>query len=467
MTDLADYHFCETPRIRTRVPGPRSRALLDRQREIEASIVSYPRAMPIAIKRAKGASIEDVDGNLFLDFFAGAGVLNLGHCNPDILSHAFAQGNDLVHALDFPTEVKLEVIEKILGSLPLTHRHEFKVAFVGPTGAEAVEAAVKLAKMATGRDTVIAFSGGYHGMSSGTAGLSSAVRFRKVGVSTPNVHFAPFPYCYRCPVARRPETCALECFALLREMIENSHSGVELPAAILIEPVQGEGGSIPVREVYLDALVGLARKHGILVIFDEVQAGFFRTGEFLSFMHGTQVPDVIAVSKGLGGVGFPLAGLIYRRSIEAWQTGDHIGTFRGNQVGLAACSSAFDFVAKHGIQAHVEEIGAYLMAELVRRTEGSPYVGEIRGKGLMIGIEFVRDRTTRAPYPELVRAIRTRCLQAGLLFEVGGHHANVIRLIPPLIITRTMVDCAVTILGDALREPDWSSEPAPAPERGS
>ena len=209
MTDLADYHFSETPRIRTRVPGQRSRILLERQRQIEGSIVSYPRAMPIAIKRAKGASIEDVDGNIFLDFFAGAGVLNLGHCNPDILGDAFAQARDLVHALDFPTEVKLEAIEKILGSLPASHRDEFKVAFVGPTGAEAVEAAVKLAKMATGRDTVIAFSGGYHGMSAGTAGLSSAVRFRKVRFSPPNIHFAPFPYCFRCPVARRPESCGL------------------------------------------------------------------------------------------------------------------------------------------------------------------------------------------------------------------------------------------------------------------
>lgn len=454
MSRFSEYHLAESPRIVTSgIPGERSRALLTRQGEIEGSVVSYPRSMPIAIRRAKGAAIEDVDGNVFLDFFAGAGVVNLGHCNEEVLEYVHAQARDLVHALDFPTETKLTAIEHILDSLPERIRSDYKVSFGGPTGADAVEAAIKLAKMHTGRDTVVAFSGSYHGMSTGTAALTSDVRFRR-RVSSPvaNVHFAPFPYCYRCPMGRNAETCAVECFGYLRTLIEDGHSGVPLPAAVIIEPVQGEGGNIPAREAYLESLVALARTHGVVVIFDEIQSGFFRSGRFLSFMDTGAVPDIITISKGLGGVGFPISGLVYRKEIEAWGPGDHIGTFRANQVSLAAANGAFDFVAAHEVDVHARAMGEYLMAALRRAIGGSPLVGEIRGKGLMIGIEIVRDRASREPHPELVRELRRQSLQKGLLFEVGGHHGNVVRFVPPLIITPEIVDNAVGILAAALQE---------------
>jgi len=462
MTDFTKYHLTGAPRVLTQVPGPRSMCLLEKQKALEGSIVSYPHAMPIAIRRAKGAIVEDVDGNLFIDFLAGAGVLNLGHCNEYILDHVFAQAKDLIHALDFPTEVKLEAIERILESLPAEISDQFKVAFVGPTGADAVEAAVKLAKMKTGRDTIIAFTGAYHGISTGTVALTSNVRLRVVRSSVPNVHFAPFPYCYRCPVGREPESCAMECFTYLQNMIRDSHSGVQLPAAILIEPIQGEGGSIPAATRYLEALVTLARSHGIITIFDEIQAGFFRSGQFLSFMHGSAFPDIITVSKGFGGVGIPLAGLIYRRSVEVWGEGDHVGTFRGNPLALAACKGALDFVAEHQIGSHVDKMGQYLVGELKRLIGGSPYVGDIRGKGLMIGIEFVDDKHSKDPFPELVKQVRRECLQQGLLFEVGGHHANVIRLMPPLLVTPAIIDDAVRILCTALQRVGLSKEIDPA-----
>jgi diaminobutyrate-2-oxoglutarate transaminase len=454
MNIFSKYHLSESPKIVSpSIPGERSKALLKRQGEIEGSVVSYPRSMPIAIKRAKGAIIEDIDGNLFIDFFAGAGVLNLGHCNEDVLEYVYAQQKELIHALDFPTENKILAIEKILDNLPAHLKDQYKVSFGGPTGADAVEAAIKLAKMKTGRDTIIAFSGSYHGMSSGTVGLTSDVKYRsRINSSTPNIHFAPFPYCYRCPLGKAEQNCNVDCFDYLRNLINDSHSGIPLPAAIIIEPVQGEGGNIPANKVYLEKLVTLARRHGIIVIFDEIQAGFFRCGTFLSFMDTEAVPDIITMSKGLGGVGFPISAIIYKKDIEAWGPGDHIGTFRGNQVSLAAANGAFDFAARYEIGAHAAEMGEYLIAQLRRLLGDSPFVGEIRGKGLMIGIEWVRDRATKQPFPELVSALRQGCLQKGLLFEVGGHYENVIRLMPPLIITPKIIDNGVGILSGVLNE---------------
>ena len=454
MSVFSKYHLSESARIVSpRIPGARSTALLKRQREIEGSVVSYPRAMPIAIRRAKGAIIEDVDGNLFIDLFAGAGVVNLGHCNEDVLEYVYAQEKELIHALDFPTENKLAAIERLLGHLPADVRDQYKVSFGGPTGADAVESAIKLAKMKTGRDTVIAFSGSYHGISSGTVGLTADVKFRNRNYSRiPNIHFAPFPYCYRCPLGKNESTCSIDCFEYLRTMIEDGQSGVSLPAAIIIEPLQGEGGNIPAKNGFLEKLIALARKHGIIVIFDEIQSGFFRSGKFLSYMDSEAVPDIITVSKGLGGVGFPIAGIIYRRDIEAWESGDHVGTFRGNQVSLAAMNGAFDFADKYAVADHTAEMGRYFIAELNRSIGDCAFIGEVRGKGLMIGIECVHDRSSRQPNPELVKFIREGCLQKGLLFEVGGHFQNVIRLVPPLIITPTIIDNSVLILSSVVNE---------------
>jgi diaminobutyrate-2-oxoglutarate transaminase len=450
MMDFSKFHLAENASIKTDIPGTHSKAMLAVQEEIEGSVVSYPKGIPIAIKRAKGAIIEDVDGNQFIDFFAGAGVLNVGHCNEEVLDYVRAQQTELIHALDFPTQTKMDAIQKILGNLPSHLQREYKVSFGGPTGSDAVEAAIKLAKIKTGRDTIIAFSGGYHGMSSAALALTSDVHFRK-GLSSlvPNIHFMPFPYEYRNPFAGQSD-CAQACINFLQTVIENSHSGIPLPAAIILEPVQGEGGNIPANAHFLEQVVKLARKHGIIVIFDEIQSGFFRTGKFLSFMHSDAVPDIITISKGLGGIGFPISGLIYRKDIEAWGPGDHIGTFRGNQVSLAAANGAFDFIKKYRVAEHATAMGTYLMKKLNALQEHSSFIGDVRGKGLMIGIEFVKDADSKTPFPSFVKSLKTACLQRGLLFEVGGHYGNVVRLVPPLIITPALIDNAMAILEDAL-----------------
>ncbi|WP_400193665.1 aspartate aminotransferase family protein [Hymenobacter sp. B81] len=452
MTDFTNYHFSEEARIVSEsIPGERSRELIQQQIELEGSVVSYPRSIPIALKRAKGAIVEDVDGNQFIDFFAGAGVLNVGHSNEEVMAYAVEQQKHLVHALDFPTENKLSAIRKILGCLPEALRDQYKVSFGGPTGSDAIEAAIKLAKIKTGRDTIIAFTGGYHGMTSGALALTSNVGFRsKLPSLIPNVHYVPYSYCYRCAFKQKPGACQNQCVDYLRQVLENSHSGVPKPAAIIIEPIQGEGGNIVPPEGYLEDLVRLAHQHDVLVIFDEIQSGFFRSGEFLSWMHTDAVPDIIAISKGLGGVGFPISGLIYRKDVEAWGPGAHIGTFRGNQVSLAAANGAFDFIERHDVRQHTKEMGAYLMERLETLKADCPYLGQVRGRGLMIGMEFVRDADTKEPFPSFVKAFRAACLQRGLLFEVGGHYNNVVRLVPPLIITPAIVDAAVDIMRDAL-----------------
>jgi diaminobutyrate-2-oxoglutarate transaminase len=452
MKDFSEYHLSETQKIITpEIPGKRSRELLKKQSEIEGAVVSYPLSMPIAIHRAKGAIIEDVDGNHFIDFFAGAGVVNVGHSNEVVLKAVREQQDRLIHALDFPTENKIEAISQILNHLPESIRNDYKVSFGGPTGSDAVEAAIKLAKIKTGRDTVIAFTGGYHGMTAGAMALTSNIGFRKqLNTQIANVHFVPYSYCYRCAFKKTPESCKMDCVDYLQNILENPHSGISKPAALILEPIQGEGGNIAPQNEYLESIIELAHEHGIVVIFDEIQSGFYRSGEFLAFMNSKAVPDIITFSKGFGGIGFPISGLIYRKEIEAWGPGTHIGTFRCNQVSLAACCAAMDFADKTNLKQHVKEISDYLMAGLQELKSICSYIGDVRGKGLMIGIEFVKDQNSKTPYPEFVKLFREACFQSGLLFEVGGHYNNVVRLVPPLIITEKIVDQAVEIMKNSL-----------------
>lgn len=453
MNNFEKYHLAGNAAIRSsELPGVESRKLLNFQTQYEGAIVSYPKKMPIAIRRAKGAIIEDVDGNYFIDFFGGSGVVNVGHCNEDVLEKVRLQQDNLIHALDFPTANKMELIGKILDQLPEKYRNDYKVSFCGPTGSDSIEAAVKLAKHYTKRDTIIAFQGSYHGMTSGALATTSSTGYRnKLSSLMPNVHFAPYSYCYRCAFSKKAGECKLDCAEYLKDLVENPHSGIPTPAAILIEPIQGEGGNIVPKDGYLKRISEIARKHDIVVIYDEVQSGFFRTGTFCEFQHSHSMPDIITMSKGLGGVGFPISAIIYHKRIEAWGTGDHIGTFRGNQVSIAAGNAALDFVMDNGVAEHTVEMGDFLMNELKQLTEEHPFIGEVRGRGLFIGIEYVADKGTKEPFPEFVTRLRQVCFQKGLLFEVGGHFGNVIRFVPPLIITREIADNAMAIFVEANR----------------
>ncbi|CAM1351186.1 MULTISPECIES: aspartate aminotransferase family protein [Tenacibaculum] len=447
MEILKKYHLSETPKIiSSSLPGEKSKKILELQKQIEGSIVSYPKNMPIAIKRAKGSIVEDLDGNQFIDFFAGCGVLNVGHCNDFVLEYVKKQQEELIHALDFPTENKISLIQKIIKNLPKEIRDDYKVCFGGPTGSDAVEAAIKLAKIKTGRDGIISFKGGYHGMTCGALAVTSDIGFRNhISSLMPNVHFAPYNYSYRNEDGNKNnELVAFE------EMLTNSHSGISKPAAIIVEPIQGEGGNIVPEDGYLEELVRIAHENDVLVIFDEIQCGFFRTGSFLEFMNTKAVPDIITFSKGFGGIGFPIAGLIYKREVEAWNPGAHIGTFRGNQVSISAAIGALDFIEKYDIAEHTKTIGSYLMDKLELLKIDNPFIGEVRGRGMMIGVEFVKNKESKVPFPEFVKKYRKECFERGLLFEVGGHYDNVLRLVPPLVTTKAIVDAAIEIMKEAI-----------------
>jgi diaminobutyrate-2-oxoglutarate transaminase len=454
MDILEELHLSNRECIVTdTIPGKNSQRILDLQKAKEASIVSYSRNMPIAIKRAKGSIIEDMDGNHFIDFFACAGVLNVGHCNPYVTARVHQQVDELIHILDFPTENKLEMIDNLLAQLPEDIRDNFKVAFTGPTGSDAVEAALKLAKLHTGRTGVIAFQGSYHGMTSGALSMTSNLGLRAdLKAMLPDVTFIPYSYCYRCSFAQRRESCGIQCARYLEQLLENPHSGVQLPAAIIIEPIQGEGGVVIPADGFLERVIEIANKYGIVVIFDEIQAGFFRSGLFFASQHTNAVPHIYTMSKGIGGVGFPLAGLMYDKRIEAWASGKHIGTFRGNQVSLAAGNAAFDFIKKANLQQHVKEMEMLMHDRLVALSYNISTIGDVRGAGMFFGVEYVKDKTTCEPDAEIVKIIRNRCFKRGLLFEIGGHYNNVIRLLPPLVTTKTLVERALTIFEEVNHE---------------
>jgi diaminobutyrate-2-oxoglutarate transaminase len=452
MEKFKKFHLSNGPKIITNsIPGSKSKELLKKQRRIESNIVSYPRQMPFAIRQAKGAIVEDVDGNQYIDFFSFCGVVNLGHCNAYITKWADSQQKQLIHALDFPTQNKISLIEAILKELPAEIRDNYKVGFCAPSGSDAIEAAIKMAKLHTKRSAIIAFQGSYHGLTSGSLSVTSDVRYREnLNSLIPDVHFIPYSYCYRCPYSKERHNCSLECAEAFRKLIENRMSGISKPAAVIVEPIQGEGGNIVAPDAFLERIIEIAHEHGIPVIFDEIQCGFFRSGKFLASSYLKSFPDIFTISKGLGGVGYPISAVVYDRRIETWPDGMHVGTFRANQVSIAAARGALNFVREYKIESHMKKISDLLISKLKELQLKSDFIGDIRGRGLIIGVEIVKDRVTREPFPQLADRTRRESLKRGLLFETGGHYQNVIRFLPPLIINEEMIHAAMDIFKRAL-----------------
>lgn len=458
MTDFAELSHTEAPKITSPPPGPQSQEYLDYHFSKESSAVSYPRGMPMAIRRAQGATVEDVDGNIYIDFFGGAGVMNVGHGNPEVLAAAKDQLEDLSHALDFPNPSRRKLVETLSHLLPDALS---RLLFGGPTGSDAVESAVKLAKYNTGRYPIVAFEGAYHGMTAAALTLSSGDQFKEDFLPLlPEVHFVPYAYCYRCPFNKEPESCDLECAQYLDHVLDDPHSGVSQPAAVIVEPVQGEGGSIAPPERFMQEVRGICDKHEVLLITDEIQAGFCRTGEMFSFQHSDITPDIMTMSKALGGIGLPISGIAYREELDTWPAGKHIGTFRGNVAAYAAGAAALEFMVGTDLAAHAKALGEVMLNSLKELEADSDIVGEARGKGLMLGVELVTDKETKEPAPELARALRAACHRRGLLIEVGGHYNNVARFLPPLIVTDELALKGIDVFADALKEVSASSREA-------
>jgi diaminobutyrate-2-oxoglutarate transaminase len=445
-----ELHFADAPDINGRVPGPVSQQMLAEQAAIESNARSYPRSVPVAWAQGRGATIRDVDGNTYLDFFGGAGTLNVGHSNPQAAAAAGEQAQQLVHALDFPTRPRLKLMHALKRVLPGALARTAKLHFGGPTGSDAVEAALKLTRRHTGRRAVVAFQGGYHGMTEGALAVTSDTSCH--GPTDTPVHFTPYPYCYRCPLGLRPSSCGLACAKLLETTLEDPHSGVPPPAAVIVEPIQGEGGTIVPPRGWLTEIRRITRAHEVPLIADEIQSGFGRTGTMWACEHEEVTPDVILMSKALGGIGYPLSAIAYDAALDTWGPGAHIGTFRGHQVAMAAGAAALDYTLEHDLPAHAGRLGELALGTLREAAKELESVGEVRGRGLMIGIELVRDAHTREPWRELADELRRACCGRGLIIELGGHYGNVARLLPPLVLTRTLLLRGVEIFCEALRE---------------
>lgn len=444
----------ETTRHRKRT----SEEYLERQARTESNARTYPRGLPIAISEARGIHVKDVDGKAYLDCLAGAGTLALGHNHPAVveaMQELLSEGHPL-HTLDLTTPVKDRFVEELFGSLPPEFAQRAKVHFCGPTGADAVEAAVKLVKTATGREAVMSFHGGYHGMTHGALSLTGKLSPKEpLSGLMPGVQFLPYPYNYRCPFGIGGEEGHRTANRYIERTLDDPESGVKEPAAMILEAVQGEGGSIPAPDEWMRQLRHITRERDIPLILDEVQTGLGRTGKLYAFEHSGIEPDVVVLSKAIGG-SLPLAVVLYDASLDRWRPGAHTGTFRGNQLAMAAGIATIRHVRENRLDEHAARMGKRLMDGLRQAQENSRCIGEVRGRGLMVGVEIVDaeaepDQLGSLPAnPKLADEIQARCLERGLILETGGRHGAVIRFLPPLIVTGEQVDEICEIFHAAL-----------------
>jgi len=438
--DLLRLHYSEAPKIFVEPPGPKAKILLEKQKNLEGTAVLYPRIIPLVPDEGLGATIKDVDGNIYIDFFSGISVLNFGHSNPHILEKTIEQLKKIVHTLDFPTEAREALAERLIRISPGGLKNKSKVIFGGPTGSDAVEGAIKLAKWVTKRRAIIAFEGSYHGQTAMALNLSSGRKFKEPYIPlAPEVYFLPYAYCYRCPFKLEYPRCNIRCADYVEHVLEDPYSGVPTPAAIIVEPVQGEGGIIVPPEVFLQRIRKISEKYNIPLIIDEIQSGMGRTGKWFACEHYSITPDIITIAKSIGGIGLPLAGILYREDFDIWEPGAHIGTFRGNVVAMAAGVAAIDFAEEYGLLDHVEKLGTEALKYLLDFSKESKYIGDVRGKGLMIGVEFVKDKENKEPFSNFVGKLVLETFKRGIIVWKAGHYGNVVRFLPPLVITEELL----------------------------
>ncbi|HGY9625032.1 aspartate aminotransferase family protein [Pseudomonas juntendi] len=434
--------------------------LLLRQQRQESNARSYPRRIPLALKRARGIHVEDVEGRQFIDCLAGAGTLALGHNHPVVIE-AIQQvlADELpLHTLDLTTPVKDRFVQDLFGLLPEALRRDAKIQFCGPTGTDAVEAALKLVRTATGRSTVLAFQGAYHGMSQGALSLMGSLGPKQplAALLGNGVQFMPYPYDYRCPFGLGGEAGVRANLQYLENLLCDPEAGVALPAAVIVEVVQGEGGVIPADIQWLRGLRAITERAGVALIVDEIQSGFARTGRMFAFEHAGIVPDVVTLSKAIGG-SLPLAVVVYRDWLDTWRPGAHAGTFRGNQMAMAAGSAVMGYLVEHRLAEHAEAMGQRLRNHLLGLQQDYPQLGDVRGRGLMLGVELVdpageRDALGHPPASRaLAPKVQRECLRRGLILELGGRHGAVVRFLPPLIISAEQVDDVAGRFAEAVR----------------
>lgn len=411
--------------------------------------------VPLVVDHASGAVITDVNGREYLDCFAGISVVNAGHCNPEVNAAAKRQIDKLVHCASYiyHSQPTADLAEKIAHITP----PGLSKTFFGNGGAEAIEGALKLARLYTGKHEFISLHASFHGRSWGTLSITgNQGRKKRGGPYASGIAFAPAPYAYRSLWPNDPEECARQCAKAVDDVIRFSTAGDV--AAFIAEPVMGEGGIIVPPPNYFKEIKKVLDQHGILFIADEVQSGFARTGKMFAFEYYGVDPDILVTAKGIAN-GFPLSAYTTRAEIAAaYKPGDHLSTFGGNPVSCAAALANIEFIQRENLPAKATDTGNYVMAKLRELQKQNPLIGDVRGLGLMIGVELVKDEK-KTPATAEADAIRESLFREGVLVGVGGVYGNVIRFQPPLVITRPQIDHALAAFATALQE---AARPVPA-----
>ncbi|WP_137286552.1 aspartate aminotransferase family protein [Halorussus salinisoli] len=453
---IDELHYEDAPSLDA-VPGPNSKRLLEKQRNIDSSAVAYPEDIPIAFEEGKGATVRDADGNTFIDMFAGIGVLNVGHANPYVLDAVHEQADKLVHTVDFPTEARLELIEKLDEIAPGALQGNNKVVFGGPTGSDSIEAAIKLAKYNSGGDGLIAFRGAYHGATSGAMSLTGNKGFKDnyTPLLSDVVH-APYPNPFE--QGKSSQEAVDHALEEVQAILEDPYGGLANPAGIFVEPIQGEGGVVAPPEGFLQGLRDLADDNDVTLVFDEIQSGLGRSGQWWASEWYDVTPDVMTSAKALGGVGFPLSATMYHEDLDTWGSGDHAGTYRGHVVAMRAGTRAIEYIQEHDLLAHGREVGQYICDRLEEVAADTDRLAEVRGKGLFVGAEFVDEEGN--PDDDAATAVQQHCYERGVLVWKAGRHGNVLRLLPPLVLTEELAETAMNVITDVVREVTAAQKPS-------
>ena len=444
-----ELHAKFGPKLIGTLPGPRAKAAVEADDRLISP--SYTRSYPLVAKRGRGIRVEDVDGNEFIDFAAGIAVTSTGHCHPEVVAAIQKQAAELIHisGTDFYNEPLTDLAEKLSAVAPMPGPHRF---FYGNSGAEAIECALKLARYHTGRQHIIAFLGAFHGRTMGALSLTASKpqQKRRFSPLVPGVTHVRYPYAYRgCTGGpQEEEAFSLGCARYIEEKLFKTIVPPEEVAAIFVEPIQGEGGYVVAPDNFLRELRGICDRHGILLVVDEVQSGAGRTGRWWAIEHSGVQPDIVCMAKGIAS-GMPLGVCMSRAEIMDWVPGSHASTFGGNPVSIAAALATIDILEREAID-NAAKVGGKMLERLHGWNKTHAMVGDVRGRGLMIGIELVKDKTTREPATSLRNRLETLCFERGLMILGCGETS--IRLCPPLIVSEEEATVALDILEDCLTQ---------------
>ena len=402
----------------------------------------------IIVKKAQGLYVESTDGRRFMDFSSGLATTNIGHCPPKVVLAAKKQLEEIIHSgCIFRYNSEIEFAEKLKNITP----GSLNMFFFSNSGAEAVEGAIKLARFVTKRQGIIAYTGAFHGRTMGAVSLttSTAKYRRNYHPLLPSIFRTPYPYCYRCSLGQRPDTCGMDCFEYLKKMLRHEINPDEV-AAVIIEPVLGEGGYAVPPADYLKELRKLCSEYGILLIADEVQTGFGRTGTWFACEHFGIIPDIMTIAKGIAS-GFPLSAIVSTKKIMSkWPPGAHGTTFGGNPVSCAAGSATIDTIISGRLLQNAAMVGNHALKKLKVMQKKYPVMGDVRGLGLMIGIEFIKK--DKSPDSEFLKRVLNKCYKKGLLLIECGIDKNIIRFMPPLITTIKEMETALDIFEEAVAQ---------------